>query len=302
MAVGARRVEEVRRFNRFYTQKIGVLDEGLLRSRFSLTEVRVLYELARGAATAKELGERLALDAGYLSRMIHAFGRRGLVARGPAGRDGRTRPLQLTPAGRRAFAPLDERARQQVAAWLAPLGAAEQARLVAAMRTVELLLGGLRAEARSYLLRAPRAGDLGWVVERHGALYAVEYGWNVEFEALVAGIVADFDAQHDRSWIAELDGERVGCVFVVHQSKTVARLRLLLVEPQARGLGIGARLVEECVRHARHAGYRRLDLWTNDVLHSARRIYERAGFRLVRERRHHSYGHDLVAQDWSLTL
>jgi DNA-binding MarR family transcriptional regulator/N-acetylglutamate synthase-like GNAT family acetyltransferase len=303
MSVAGKRIDEVRRFNRFYTQKIGVLDEGLLRSRFSLTEVRVLYELAHGGArTARELGATLGIDAGYLSRIVHRFVRGGLLARAIAERDGRTRPLELTTAGRRAFAPLDARAREQVAALLAPLAATEQTRLCAALRTVELLLGGLHESARQWTLRGPRPGDLGWVVQRHGALYASEYGWDVEFERLVARIVADFDPERDRCWMAELDGERVGCVLVVHESKTVARLRLLLVEPQARGLGIGARLVEECVQRARQAAYRRLDLWTQSNLHAARRIYERAGFRLVREKKHRSFGHDLVAQDWSLAL
>lgn len=303
MSLAERRIDEVRRFHRFYTQKLGVLEEKLLRSRFSLTEVRVLYELAHGQPrTAKQLGLALGIDPGYMSRIVHRLVRAGLVGRSAAGADRRARMLQLTPAGRRALAPLDARARAQVAELLAPLGATEQARLCGALRTVELLLGGLRAEARAYVLRGLRPGDLGWVVQRHGALYASEYGWSVEFEALVARIVADFDVARDRCWMAELEGERVGCVFAVHESKAVARLRLLLVEPQARGLGIGARLVDECVRHARAAGYRRLDLWTQSGLDAARRIYERAGFRLVREKKHHSFGHDLVAQDWSLAL
>lgn len=303
MRASAARIEQVRRFNRFYTRTIGVLDEGLLQSRFSLTEVRVLYELAQPPqTTATELRRALGLDAGYLSRMLQRFRRHGLV-QAAAGRDARQQRLALTAAGRRAFAPLDQRARAQVAALLAPLDAAAQARLVGALRTVEKLLGAAPpSEPVTWHIRGVRPGDLGWVVERHGAVYAAEHGWDVEFEKLVARIVGDFDGERDRGFIADIDGERVGSVFVVQESKAVARLRLLLVEPQARGLGIGARLVEECVRHARGAGYKRLELWTQSVLVAARRIYEGAGFRLVREKKHHTFGHDLVAQDWSLTL
>jgi DNA-binding MarR family transcriptional regulator/N-acetylglutamate synthase-like GNAT family acetyltransferase len=301
----AARVAAVRRFNRFYTQKIGVLNEGLLRSPFSLTEARVLYELAhRDRPTAAELCRDLGLDAGYLSRILRGFARRGLIRRARAAADGRQRPLSLTAKGRAAFAPLDRRSRREVGALLGGLGTDEQGRLVGAMRTVESLLGG-QADA-PYRLRLHRPGDMGWVVHRHGALYAQAYGTDERFEALVAEIVAafikNFDVTRERCWIAERDGEIVGSVFLVKQSRTVARLRLLLVEPDARGLGLGGRLVEECLRFARGAGYRKVTLWTNDILHAARRIYERAGFRKVASEPHHRFGHDLVGETWELTL
>ncbi|MDB4968888.1 MAG: MarR family transcriptional regulator [Myxococcales bacterium] len=304
------RVEAVRRFNRFYTQKIGVLEERLQGSRFSLTEVRVLWELAHGEArTATALGQTLAIDAGYLSRILSRFERERLVTRAPAAADRRRSLLGLTAAGRRAFAPLDAGARREVTALLEPLGAAERQRLVEAMRTVEALLGGAApadAATTELVLRPPRPGDLGWVVQRHGALYAEEYRWNAEFEALVAGIVARFAHKHDatreRCWIAERDGQNAGCVFVVAKSKLVAQLRLLLVEPSARGHGLGARLIDECVRFARDAGYRELTLWTNSVLHAARRLYERGGFTLVAEEGHHSFGTTLMGQSWSRRL
>jgi DNA-binding MarR family transcriptional regulator/GNAT superfamily N-acetyltransferase len=307
------RVDEVRRFNRFYTQKIGVLEEGLLRSRFSLTEVRVLWELANGRAfTATALGQTLGLDAGYLSRILAGFERRKLIRRAPNAEDRRQSWLTLTAAGEKAFEPLDTGARKQVAALLEPLKPRQRERLVEAMRAIEELLGGELPTAAANrtnvpaVLRELRPGDLGWVVQRHGALYAEEYAWNEEFEALVAEIVAGFartrDRARERCFIAEHDGHNVGCVFVVQKSKLVAQLRLLLVEPTARGLGLGARLVDECVRFARGAGYREMTLWTNSVLHAARRVYEQAGFTLVEEEAHHSFGHDLVGQNWSRRL
>src|SRR5215831_12090521 len=301
------RIAAVRRFTRFYTRHIGVLREGLHASPFSLTEARVLYELAnRAAPTAADIARDLGLDAGYLSRILRAFAQRGLIVRTRSEKDGRQSLIALTPAGRAAFAPLDRGSHDEVGVMLAPLSAGAQARLIEAMATVEELLGERARGAPPYLLRPHQAGDMGWVVSRHGGLYAQEYQWNMEFEALVAEIVAafirNFDAQRERCWIAEIDGAPVGSVFLVKQSDEVAKLRLLLVEPQARGMGIGARLVAECIRFARLCGYRTLTLWTNDVLVAARRIYQAAGFRLVAEEKHHSFGHDLVGQNWELEL
>jgi DNA-binding MarR family transcriptional regulator/N-acetylglutamate synthase-like GNAT family acetyltransferase len=301
------RVGEVRRFNRFWTRQIGVLREGYLESPFSLTEVRVLYELAhREETTAGELGEELGLDAGYLSRILSGFQKHGLIRKRPSEADGRRRLLRLTERGRGAFAPLEARSRSEIGAMLGGMSIAGQERLVEAMRAIERLLSFRPDPAVPYLLRPPQPGDMGWVVHRHGVLYAREYGWDERFEALVAGIVAKFIQQYDprveRCWIAERDGEVVGCVFLVRESEEVAKLRLLLVEPEARGLGIGSRLVEECIRFARQAGYLKITLWTNDVLNSARRIYEAMGFQLVHEKPHRSFGHDLVGQTWELML
>ena len=301
------RVGSVRRFNRFWTRQIGVLREEYLESPFSLTEVRVLYELAnRGESTASELGEELGLDAGYLSRILRGFEKHDLIHKRPSETDGRRRLLRLTERGREAFAPLDARSRNDIGAMLGGMSTAEQERLVGAMRTIEGLLGVSPEPVVPYLLRAHLPGDMGWVVHRHGVLYAREYGWDERFEALVAEIVAKFIRQYDpkleRCWIAERDGEIVGCVFLVRESEEIAKLRLLLVEPKVRGLGIGSRLVEECIRFARQAGYRKITLWTNDVLDSARRIYKAMDFRLVHEEPHHSFGHDLVGQTWELML
>jgi DNA-binding MarR family transcriptional regulator/GNAT superfamily N-acetyltransferase len=300
-------VGAVRRFNRFWTRRIGVLREGYLESPFSLTEVRVLYELAhREETTASELGNELGLDAGYLSRILRGFEERGLIAKKLSETDGRRSLLRLTERGREAFVPLDARAREDVGEMLDDLTVAEQDRLVGAMRTIERLLGARPEPKVPYLLRQHEPGDMGWVVHRHGVLYAREYGWDERFEALVARIVADFvdyyDPAKERCWIAEMDGEIVGCVFVVKASDTVAKLRLLLVEPEARGLGLGTRLVEECIRFARSRGYERLTLWTNSVLDAARHIYEEKGFELVEEEEHHSFGKDLVGQNWELKL
>jgi DNA-binding MarR family transcriptional regulator/GNAT superfamily N-acetyltransferase len=302
-----RRVGDVRHFNRFWTRQIGVLREEYLESPFSLTEVRVLYELAHGEeTTASELGEELGLDAGYLSRILRGFEKHGLIHRRPSEADGRRRLLRLTDRGREAFAPLDARSRSEIGAMLGGMSITGQERLVGAMRTIERLLGARPEPVVPYLLRPHQPGDMGWVVHRHGVLYAREYGWDERFEALVAEIVAKFIQQYDprleRCWIAERDGEIVGCVFLVGESEEIAKLRLLLVEPEARGLGIGSRLVEECIRFARQAGYLKITLWTNDVLNSARRIYEGMGFRLVHEKPHHSFGHDLVGQTWELML
>jgi DNA-binding MarR family transcriptional regulator/N-acetylglutamate synthase-like GNAT family acetyltransferase len=301
------RVAAVRGFNRFYTQKIGVLNEGLLKSRFSLTEGRVLYELAhRERPTATELCGDLGLDAGYLSRILRRFEQDGLVTRTTSRDDGRQSLLALTAKGRAAFAPLDARSRQEIGAMMNGLGEPDQARVAAAMATIGRLLGARPQNDAPYLLRPHQPGDMGWVVHRHGALYAQEYGFDERFEALVAEVVAKFIARFDprkeRCWIAERDGAIIGSVFLVKKSKTVARLRLLLVEPSARGLGLGARLVEECLRFGRQAGYRKITLWTNDILHAARHIYVKAGFRKVASERHHSFGHDLVGETWELTL
>jgi DNA-binding MarR family transcriptional regulator/N-acetylglutamate synthase-like GNAT family acetyltransferase len=303
----ARRIATVRRFNRFYTRQIGVLQEHLLASPFSLTEARVLYELAHhDDTTARTLGADLQLDAGYLSRILDAFRKRGLIERAPSATDARQRLLRLTARGRRAFGEIDGTATREVHALIARLPEEAQARLIESMHTIETILDAPQPTRPTYVLRPPQPGDMGWVVQRHGALYAREYGWDATFEALVAEIVAkfirQFDPKHERCWIAERDGLNAGCVFLVRKTPTVGQLRLLLVEPSARGLGIGARLVEECSRFARQVGYRRIVLWTNSVLHAARRIYEAAGYRLVEQNRHHNFGKDLIGQNWELKL
>lgn len=317
-AVLERQVAAIRQFNRFYTGRIGVLQEGLVGSPFSLTEARLLYELAhRDGVSAGALARDLALDPGYLSRALRGLERRGLVSRKPAPDDGRRMQLALTDAGRDAFAGLDAASRDAVTAMLDPVGPEDRDRLVGAMARIERLLDGAPTAARlsnrvparlpAYLLRPHRPGDMGWVIHRHGALYAAEYHWDETFEALVAEICADFirnfDPKRDCCWIAEQDGVIVGSAFVVHGDQDgVAKFRLLYVEPSARGLGIGKRLVEECLRFARQAGYRTMTLWTNDILVAARRIYEAAGFHLVAEAPHHSFGHDLVGQTWERAL
>jgi DNA-binding MarR family transcriptional regulator/GNAT superfamily N-acetyltransferase len=302
------RVRAVRRFNRFYTRQIGVLKEGLLGSPLSLTEGRVLYELAqRERTTASELAQELGLDSGYLSRMLKSFAARGVVARHASKSDGRQFILTLTDRGREMFATIDVRSRDEVAALLGVLPASHQAQLVAALERVERLLGeGGEGAELAYILRPHQPGDMGWIIHRHGVIYADEYGLDMTFEALVARIAAgfleNFDARRERCWIAERDGEIVGSVLLVRDSEEVGKLRLLFVEPRARGLGIGRRLVAECIGFARRAGYRKLTLWTNDVLVSARRIYEANGFHLAREEPHHSFGRDLVGQYWELPL
>lgn len=299
------RIAAVRRFSRFYTRIIGALQEGLLDSRFSLAEARVLYELAqRTGVTATELCRELDLDPGYLSRILQRFEQDGLIARAASESDRRQNLISLTSPGREAFAPLDERSRQEIEALLTRLSDPAQASLVAAMRTVETHLGAQRTDA--WLLREPRAGDIGWVVARHGALYADEYGFDARFEALVAKVAGGFLAAHDptreRCWIAEHDGANVGSVFLVRETDELARLRLLLVEPTARGLGIGRRLVAECIGFAREAGYRRVTLWTNEVLVAARAIYQQAGFRMVASAPHQLFGPPMIGEDWELEL
>jgi DNA-binding MarR family transcriptional regulator/N-acetylglutamate synthase-like GNAT family acetyltransferase len=305
------RIETVRRFNRFYTREIGVLQEGWLNGPFSLTETRVLYELVhREKPTATLVRDNLDLDSGYLSRILSSFEKRGLIKKTASNDDGRQRLLAITNEGRRQFSPLDARTDQQVSGMLGKLSDNQQIQLLGAMQAIEKLLapaGSPEAASKAfYLRRQHQPGDLGWVVYRQGLLYAQEYGYDEHFEALAAEIVAKFvqnyDAKRERCWITEKDGEIVGSVFLVKDSKTVAKLRLLYVEPSARGLGIGSCLVAECVRFARQAGYRKIVLWTQSELDAARHIYKRAGFRVVAKKQHHRFSKDLVAETWELSL
>jgi DNA-binding MarR family transcriptional regulator/predicted GNAT family acetyltransferase len=305
------RIDTVRRFNRFYTRQIGVLHEGWLSSPFSLTEARVLYELAhRERSTATDVANELGLDAGYLSRILSGFEKRGLLEKTPSEADGRQTLLALTKEGSKAFAPLEAGTIEQVGAMIGGLAESDRGRLIGAMQTIQKLFEAHgesgHAAKTPYLLRPHQSGDMGWVVHRQGVLYAQEYGYDETFEALAAEIVAKFiqnyDAKRERCWIAEKDGEIVGSVFLVAGSKTVAKLRLLYVEPAARGLGIGGRLVSECVRFARQAGYKKVKLWTQSELGAARHIYKKAGFHVVEKKRHHSFSKDLVAETWELAL
>lgn len=308
-------VAQVRRFSRFYTRLLGTLNEGLLDSPLSLAEARVLYELAnRSEPIASEIAAELGLDLGYLSRILRSFSTTKLIRRQPSKIDRRQSLISLTAKGRSQFELLNQRSNQQVQTLLSPLSAQQRTRLVESMSTIESLLtpADASAPAAHVLLRSHRPGDIGWVVERHGSLYAQEYGWDQRFEALVARIAADFIDQlepaRERCWIAERNGERVGCVFLVRDREQprgaipTARLRLLLVDPSARGLGLGNTLVSQCTHFARSAGYRRIVLWTNSVLHTARRIYQREGYQLVREKPYTAFGKDLVSQDWELLL
>jgi DNA-binding MarR family transcriptional regulator/GNAT superfamily N-acetyltransferase len=300
----------VRRFNRYYTRQIGVLRKTFLDSPYSLGEARVLYEIASGRAqTASDVASNLDLDAGYLSRVLRKFERRGLIRRRTSPSDGRQSHLTLTPRGRKSFMPLDARSERATAAMLGKLAPADQARLIAAMATIETLLEGQICEPaskRHYILRLPRPGDFGWIVKRNAELYAQDYGWVAPFEGVCARIVADFvnkyDESRERCWIAEIDGENVGAVMLVDDGDGVARVRLLLVEPKARGLGIGARLVDELIRFARGAGYRKITLWTHSVLTAARHIYQEAGFKLMRSEEHQSWGQPVVSEHWDLEL
>ena len=301
-------VDDVRGFNRFYTRVLGLLRPDLAGSAFGLTEARVLFELAhRDLVAVADLRGELDLDAGYLSRILSSFTSSGLVAREKSASDARRQTVRLTDDGRRAFDELDRLQAGAIAAMLAPLDEGQRGELVSSMGRIRRALGDAPRSA-GLVLRPPAPGDLGWVVERHGHRYAAEYGWDVTFEALVARIVADFaernDIKREAAWIAELDGERVGCVFCTTNTDETdtAQLRLLIVEPPARGAGVGTRLVDECLRFARRAGYRRITLWTNDVLVAARRIYDRAGFRCDRREPHHSFGQDLVGEYWSRDL
>jgi len=313
----APRIDALRAFNRFYTRRIGVLHEGLLDTKFSLAESRLLWELAhRGSTTAAELARELDLDAGYLSRLLGRFKKGGLVKTVRSKDDGRNLLLTLTAAGGKAFAPLDERSRADIGALLAGLTEPQQQQLLQALAVVERLLADAprTAPPSTFILRPHRPGDIGWVISRHGALYAQEYGWDMRFEALVGQIasrfIEQFDATRDACWIAERDGANVGCVFVVQArdeatnepDSGVAQLRMLLVEPMARGLGLGAALVAECERFTRRSGYRTIRLWTNSVLGAARCIYQKAGYRLVASEAHHSFGHALIGETWELDL
>jgi DNA-binding MarR family transcriptional regulator/GNAT superfamily N-acetyltransferase len=302
-------IQAFRAFSRFYTRQIGTLNQGILETKYSLTEARVLYELAsKPNTTAGELGEQLRLDQGYVSRTLSKLHRARLIGRKAVPADGRQTRLNLTRRGLAEFKVLDERSNNQVDDILKRLSPMERVNLLRAMTTIEATLSGDREPTYAFTLRSHRAGDMGWVIERHGVLYDQEYGWDERFEALVARIAADFidnyDAQRERCWIAEGKGERLGCVFLVKDTKysDAARLRLLLVEPSARGLGLGRALVSQCSQFARHAGYRKILLWTNSVLSDARRLYENEGYRLVDESAHRSFGKDLVGQTWELDL
>jgi DNA-binding MarR family transcriptional regulator/GNAT superfamily N-acetyltransferase len=300
-------IAAVRRFNRFYTQRVGLLHADGLYAPFSLTEARVLYELAQGAAcTASQLASELALDGGYLSRILHGFESDGFIARVRAAHDGRRALLSLTRKGQQQFARLDQRARTQVAGLLKRIPVAAQRRLVGAMEAIEATICPHETSNAGYLLRPPRAGEMGWVVARHGAIYAEEYGWGLRFEALVADIVAQFAGSHDRRreccFIAELVGERVGSAFVMRSSQKVAKLRLLIVEPEARGLGIGRHLVEQSLEFARRAGYESMTLWTQKILTSARKIYAQTGFKLVGSSRHRTWGVNMIGETWQRRL
>jgi DNA-binding MarR family transcriptional regulator/GNAT superfamily N-acetyltransferase len=307
---GSIRVSAVRAFNRFYTRQVGALDKSLLKSRYTLTEVRVLYELAQNKQSiSSNISQALKLDAGYLSRILRKFQAQGLLDRQRSDKDGRREFLTLTSAGRKLFADLNRRASKDVATMLGSLDSASQQRIVNSMALIRRLLeGASTSSARDIVLRPHRPGDIGWAIERHGTLYFDEFGWNEQFEALVAEIlgkfVRDLDPRAERCWIAEVGGERVGCVFLVRnaEDRDFAQLRCLLVEPHARGFGVGQRLVSECITFARAVGYRKMMLWTNDVLASARRIYEAAGFKLIGEEQHRSFGHDLVGQTWERDL
>jgi len=301
------RIAAVRAFNRFFTRQIGALREKLLHSPYSLTESRILYELAhRHNLTATDLVRELGLDPGYLSRILSRLKRQGLINKVRSEEDKRRRLLHLTTRGQEAFALLNKRSRDEVAEVLTGLSEGDQLRLLEAMQTIEEILGQGFKYSEPFFLRPHEPGDMGWVTHRHGFLYAQEYGWDERFEAMVAQIVADFvnnyDPKKERCWMAEINGQIVGSAFVVKVSDTVAKLRLLLVEPKVRGLGLGSRLVEECIRFARRKGYQTLTLWTNNILHAAQHIYQKAGFVLVEEEEHHSFGHDLVGQYWELAL
>lgn len=299
-------VAAVRRFNRFYTKQIGVLDEGLLHTRFTLAEARVLYEIANGDnVSAGQLSDQLQLDPGYLSRILQRFHKLRLLRRKVADDDARRSVLTLSTKGRQAFATLNQRQNKDVAALLKRVPSSRRPRLIASMRTIEDALGA--APATAFVLRQPKPGDMGWIVYRHGALYSTEYGYDERFEALVARIVSDFvlhlDPKRERCWIAERDGEIVGSIFLVEKSRTIARLRLLYVEPSARGLGIGKRLVDECIAFARQAGYRKITLWTQSELGAARHLYKQAGFKLIGRKRHRDFSRrTLVAETWELDL
>ena len=305
------RIAAVRRFNRFYTRQIGVLRKTFLDSPYSLGEARILYEISsHRSPTASDIARTLGLDAGYLSRVLHNFEKRGLIERRASRKDARQSHLALSARGKKTFAPIESRSQQSAGHMLAKLPPADQARLIAAMDTIETLLGAQSAaepdKRINYILRAPRPGDFGWIVKRNAELYAQEYRWLEPFEGVCAQIVADFvnkyDARRERCWIAEMDGENVGSVMLTKDSADVARLRLLLVDPKARGLGLGARLTDEAIRFARRAGYRKMTLWTHSLLSAARHIYQKAGFKLTGSEPHQSWGQPVVSEYYDLEL
>jgi DNA-binding MarR family transcriptional regulator/GNAT superfamily N-acetyltransferase len=308
---GKDRIARVRRFNRFYTRQLGVLRKTYLDSPYSLGEARILYELAKGGTTtASDIARALDLDAGYLSRTLRSFEKRGLIARKASTNDGRQSHLALTARGRKAYAPLERRSQHATAEMLGRLSGADEARLIAAMTTIEQLLDvAPPAEPPAsprHVLRPPRHGDFGWIVKRHAELYAQEYGWVAPFEGVCAQIVADFvnkfDEKRERCWIAEMDGETVGSIMLAKDSEAVARIRLLLVDPKARGLGLGRELTAESIRFARDAGYQKMTLWTHSVLTAARHVYQQAGFKLMRSEQHESWGRPVVSEHWDLEL
>lgn len=302
-------VSEIRSFNRFITQQIGVLEEGLLKTPYSLTEARLIFELANSEnLTATDLCSELGIDAGYLSRLLAKLEEKKLVEKARSEKDGRHRTLQLTAAGRKAFSMLDKRSRNEVTKMLEKLSEENQKRLSGAMKTIKSILANQPKEGnRQFILRQHEPGDMGWVIFRNAVVYAEEYKWDERYEALVAQICADFvnnfDPKKERCWIAEMDGERVGSVFLVRgDDEKTARLRLLIVEPKARGLRLGTRLVDECVRFAKRSGYEKITLWTNSVLTAARHIYQKAGFQALKEEKHHNFGQDLIGETWELEL
>jgi len=301
------RVAAVRRFNRFFTRRLGVLREGLLHTPYSLTESRILYEIAnRDHVIAADLSKELGLDPGYLSRILDRLEQKGLIQKVQSPSDGRQRLLRLTPDGEAAASLLDRRSREEIGEMLGNLCEQDQNRLIQAMNTIEQLLGDGLKYSEPYVLRQHEPGDMGWIVHMHGRLYAEEYGWDERFEALVAQVCSDFinryNPERERCWIAEMDGQIVGSVMVVQESDETAKLRLLLVDPRARGLGLGKRLVDECIRFASRKGYKKLVLWTNHVLVQARNIYQKAGFVLVKQEPHRSFGPELIGETWELTL
>ena len=300
-------IAALRHFSRFYTRQIGVLRKSYLDSRFSLGEARVLYEIGHAdRLTASDIARTLDLDPGYLSRLLRNFEKQGLIERKASVKDARQSHLTLTPRGRRAFAPLEKRSQQQAGSMLGKLKPMEQAELVTAMNSIQSLLDGPAARAAQPILRQPKSGDFGWIVTRHAQLYRDEYGWTGPFEGLCAQIVADFvnkfDPSKECAWIAEIDRENAGSIMLVKDSDDIARIRLLLVEPKARGLGLGAKLTEESVKFARDAGYKRVTLWTHSILTTARHIYKQAGFTLTRSEPHESWGQTVVGEHWDLEL
>jgi len=301
------RIDEIRSFNRFYTRSIGALREGLLHSPYSLTEARILFEIAnQDNLTASVLGRILGLDSGYLSRILSKFEQQDLIKKVRSKKDARQLLLNLTKEGKKAFSVLDKRSTEEIEEMLNDLGEKDQKKLLGAMNTIRTILDKGFKFSEPFFIRTHEPGDMGWIVHRHGVLYSQEYGWNEQFEALVSQIVTDFlnnfKPAKERCWIAEMEGEIVGSVFCVHESDTIAKLRLLLVEPKARGMGLGTRLVDECIKFARRCGYKKLVLWTNSVLLEANHIYKKKGFRLVKQEEHHSFGYDLVGENWELDL